>query len=250
VRLKDKTAIVTGGGRGNGRAIALGFAREGARVAVGDIDMAAAETTAREIRDLGCKSQAIQVDVANWASVEKMAEQAWSDFGRVDILVNNAGVIGRIPFLDISEEEWDRVLDINLKGPFLCSQAVARRMARDGKGGVIINISSVNSEVTVPTTVHYCTSKGGVRTLTKGMAVALAPNKIRVVAIAPTLLLTDMSKERMADPNARAAMEKRIPLGRLEGPEVLVGAAVYLASDEASYVTGSTLFVDGGHLAM
>ena len=250
MRLKNKVAIVTGGGRGNGRAIALGFAREGAHVVIADINQETAETVAQEIRDLDRQALALWVDVTDRASVEKVVEQAWTELGRVDILVNNAGVIGRVPFLEVSEEEWDKVLDINLKGVFLCSQVVAKRMAEAGSGGVIINITSIMTERTTSTTVPYCASKGGVRTLTKGMAVALAPHNIRVVAISPCIIWTDMSNALLSDPSIRENILRRIPLNRIAKPEVLVGAAVFLASDEASYVTGSTVSIDGGMSAM
>ena len=250
MRLKDKVAIVTGGGRGNGRAIALGFAREGAHVVIADINQETAETVAQEIRDLDRQALALWVDVTDRASVEKMVEQAWTELGRVDILVNNAGVIGRVPFLEVSEEEWDRVLDINLKGAFLCGQAVAKRMVEAGNGGVIINITSIMTERTTPTTVPYCASKGGLRTLTKGMAVALAPYNIRVNAISPCIIWTDMSDALLSKTEVRDTIRSKIPLNRIAEPEVLVGAAIYLASDESSYVTGSTLSVDGGMSAM
>lgn len=250
MRLEDKVAIVTGAGRGNGRAIALGYAKEGAHLVIADIDTKTAESTAQEIRDLGRRAVAVYVDVADRKSVEGMVGRAYGEFGKVDILVNNAGVIGRVPFLEVSEEEWDRVIDINLKGPFLCSQAVAKGMVEAGSGGVIINITTIMTERTTPTTVPYCTSKGGVRSLTKGMAVALAPYNIRVATIAPCIIWTDMSDALLSQPSVREAMVSKIPLGRIAKPEVLVGAAIFLASEEANYVTGSTIFVDGGMMAM
>jgi len=250
VRLENKVAIVTGGGRGNGRAIALGFAREGADVAVADINLDNAKSVAGGIRDLGRRGFPVRVDVADRVSVENMVEEVYKEFDRVDILVNNAGVIGRVPFLEVSEEEWDRVLDINLKGAFLCGQAVAKRMVEAGNGGVIINITSIMTERTTPTTVPYCASKGGLRTLTNGMAVALAPYNIRVNAISPPIIWTDMSDALLSKTEVRETIRSKIPLNRIAEPEVLVGAAIYLASDESSYVTGSTLSVDGGMSAM
>jgi glucose 1-dehydrogenase len=171
------------------------------------------------------------------------------EFGRVDILVSNAGVIGRYDFLEITEEEWDRVMDINLKGTFLCGQAFARQMVKQGSG-VIINIASVNADSLNPTTVHYCTSKGGVRTLTKGMALALAKAGVRVNAIGPGPVYTNLSKERLDDPQALAATVAHIPMGRVAQSADLTGAALFLASDDSAYVTGITLFVDGGWLTM
>lgn len=250
MRLEDKVAIVTGAARGNGRAIALGFAQEGAHLVIADIDRETAQATAREIQDLDRKALALYVDVADKRSVAEMVERAYGEFGKVDILVNNAGVIGRDPFLEVTEEEWDRVLDINLKGSFLCGQAVAKRMVETESGGVIINISTIMTERTTATTVPYCASKGGVSTLTKGMAVALAPHNIRVAAIAPCIVWTDMSDALLSQPSVREAILNKIPLKRIAKPQALVGAAVFLASDEANYVTGSTIFVDGGMLAM
>jgi len=159
-------------------------------------------------------------------------------------------VIGRDPFLELSEREWDRVLDVNLKGVFLCSQTVAKRMVEAGSGGVIMNLSPVMTENTTSTTVPYCARKGGVRTLTKDMAVALAPHNIRVVAIAACIIWTDMSDALLSDPSVREACLRRSPLKRITRCEVLVGPAVFLASDDASYVTGSSVFVHGGMLAL
>lgn len=250
MRLENKVAIVTGGARGNGLAIAKGFAKEGAHLVIADIDMEAAEASAREIQELDRRAIAVHVDVADKRSVEEMVERAYGEFGKVDILVSNAGVIGRVPFLEVSEEEWDRVLDINLKGAFLCGQAVAKRMVEAGNGSAIINITSIMTERTTPTTVPYCASKGGVRTLTKGMAVSLAPYNIRVNAISPCIIWTDMSNALLSKPEVRENILSKIPLNRIAEPEVLVGAAIYLASDESSYVTGSTVSVDGCMSAM
>lgn len=250
MRLENKVAIVTGGGRGNGRAMALGFAREGADVAVADINLDNAESVADEIQDLGRRGFPVRVDVADRVSVEKMVEEVYGEFDRADILINNAGVIGRDPFLEVSEEEWERIMDINLKGPFLCSQAVAERMIQAENGGVIINITSIMTERTSATTVPYCVSKGGLRTLTKGMAVALAPYDIRVNAIAPCIVWTDMSDALLSQPAVRENILKKIPLNRIARSKDLVGAAVFLASDESSYITGSTISVNGGMAAV
>src|SRR6266700_2126673 len=189
------------------------------------------------------------VNVTKSAEVNSLLQWTVKEFGRVDILVNNAGVIGRYDFLEISESEWDRVIDINLKGTFLCGQAFARQM-KEQDGGVIINIASVNAESVNPTTVHYCVSKGGVRTLTKAMALAMAQAGVRVNAIGPGPVYTNLSKDRLDDPQALAATLAHIPMGRVAQSSDLAGAAVFLASDDSAYVTGITLYVDGGWLTI
>jgi NAD(P)-dependent dehydrogenase (short-subunit alcohol dehydrogenase family) len=248
-RLDGKVAVVTGAGSGNGRAIALGFAREGARVLVADVDEAAAEATAGLAREQGWGDQVAvcPVDVADGASVRAMVEEAEGRFGRIDVLVSNAGITNRQEFLDLTEELFDRVIAVNLRGVFLCGLYCGRRMAATG-GGAIINIASVNSEVAASNTAPYCASKGGVQMLTRSMAVSLAPHKIRVNAIGPGTIRTNINRDRLDRPGATEAEAKRVPLGRLGTPEDLVGPAVFLASNESTYVTGHTLFVDGGFL--
>jgi NAD(P)-dependent dehydrogenase (short-subunit alcohol dehydrogenase family) len=244
-RLHGRVAAVTGAGQGNGRAIAEAFVREGAAVMVADLDAGLAQDTAGELE----RSAAIAMDVRSADDAARMVAETVSRFGRLDVLVNNAGVIGRHDFFDITEEEWDRVIDVNLKGGFLCAQAAARRMKEQG-GGVIINLASVNAISVNPTTVHYCVSKGGVVTLTRAMALALAKHGIRVNAIGPGPVETNLSRDRLADPEAYAATVAHIPMGRVAQPQDLAGAATFLASDESAYVTGITLFVDGGWLTM
>jgi len=249
MRLQDRVAVITGAAQGNGRAIAEAFAREGASTVIADISAEAARATAQEIASIGQASIGLYVDVTKAADVNNLLAQSIKEFGRVDILVNNAGVIGRYDFLEISELEWDRVMDINLKGTFLCGQAFARHMKERG-GGVIINIASVNAESVNPTTVHYCVSKGGVRTLTKAMALAMAQAGVRVNAIGPGPVYTNLSKDRLDDPQALAATLAHIPMGRVAQSSDLGGAAVFLASDDSAYVTGITLYVDGGWLTI
>ncbi len=232
-RLKDRVAVVTGAAQGNGRAFSEAFAEEGAHVLVVDIQREVAERTAQEI---GRGAIALAADVSLAADAVRIIEDSVSFFGRVDVFVNSAGVIGRFDFLEISEAEWDRVMNVNLKGTFLCGQAAARQMVTQGSGS-IINIASVNAESLNPSTVHYCTSKGAVQTLTKGMALALAGRGVRVNAIGH-------------DPKVLRATLARIPMGRVAHPDDLKGAAIFLASDESAYVTGITLFVDGGWLTV
>lgn len=251
MRLKDKNAIVTGAGSGIGRAIAVGYAAEGARVVAADLNLHGAQTTADRIRSAGGQAIAVEVDVSRRPQVEAMVSAALAAYGRVHILLSAAGIGPVAHFLDLTEDEWDRVLDVNLKGLFLCGQAVARHMAQAG-GGVIINITSQLSEVAQAECAPYLASKGGGKMLTKAMAVDLAPHGIRVNALAPGLTNTGMSK--MGTEEARASrkrlIERHIPLGRAAEPEEMVGAAIFLASDESSYVTGASFVVDGGYLAV
>jgi NAD(P)-dependent dehydrogenase (short-subunit alcohol dehydrogenase family) len=250
MRLENKVAVVTGGARGNGLAIAKGFAQEGAHLVLADTDLETAEASAQEIRALGVRAVAVKTDVTDRQSVADMVDRAYEEFGRVDILVSNAGVMGRFPFMEVTDDEWDRVMDVNLKGVFICGQEVAKRMIEAGTGGSIIHITSIMTERTTATTVPYCTSKGGVRTLTKGMAVALAPHGIRVNAISPCIIWTDMNDDMMRKESVQEMFKAKIPLNCIARPPVIVGAAIYLVSDESDYVTGSTLSVDGGMSAM
>ncbi len=249
MKLKDKVAIVTGAGRGIGLAIARRFAEEGAKVALGDIDRKAVEENARQIAREGGHALGVRVDVARKAELERFVERTIRTFGPVDILVNNAAYQPRqSSFFEIPEAEWDRIIDVNLKGPFLLSQLVARQMV--GRGGVIINLASVNSVVAHPDLVPYAASKGGISMLTKGMAVALAPYGIRVVAIGPGTIQTAATADLLKDPEALARVLSRTPLGRIGRPEEIAAVAAFLASDEAGYMTGTTVYVDGGRLAL
>ena len=250
VRLEGKNAIVTGAGSGIGRAIAIGYAREGARVVAGDIDSATVAGTVETIRAAGGEAIAVRVDVARKAEVDALFAAALEAWGRVHILVSVPGVSTTRAFLDLPEDEWDRVVDVSLKGHYLCGQAAARHMAEHG-GGAIVNISSICDEVAQANYSHYVASKGGVRMLTKAMAMELAAHGIRVNAIAPGP--TDTGSEAMKREYApiRRKVLPRVPMGRLAQPEEMVGAAVFLACEsESSYVTGISLPVDGGYLAM
>lgn len=249
-RLQGRCAIVTGAGSGIGRAIALGYAAEGAQVVCADINAATAQKTAGEISAGGGQALAVEVDVSRRDQVQALVSSALSAFGRIHVLLAAAGIGPVAPFLDLDEADWDRVIAVNLKGLFLCGQAVARHMAQAG-GGVIINITSQLSEVVQAASAHYMATKGGGKQLTKAMAVELAPYNIRVNALAPGLTDTGMSKKATEEQRAaRSKIVEHIPMGRPALPQEMVGAAVFLASDEASYVTGTTLFVDGGYLAI
>jgi len=249
-RLADSTAIVTGAGSGIGQAIATGFAREGARVACADIREERAQATAERIRTAGGEAFAIAVDVSDRRQVEAMLEQALRRFAVVDVLLSAAGISARDSFLDVTDEDWNRVLAVNLKGLFLCGQVVGRHMAERGRGA-IINVTSQLEGVAQPHCAPYLASKGGGRMLTRGMAVDLAPTGVRVNALAPGLTNTNLSP-RDTEEGRRYTAEtvRHIPMGRPAEPAEMVGAAVYLASEEASYVTGTTLVVDGGYLAI
>ena len=244
-RLEGKVAIVTGSGSGNGRAITIGYAREGARVFGADIDEESARETAELAERAGGEVEPGYVDVADSASVQEMVRRAEQRFEGLDILVANAGIIARAEFLEHTEEMFDRIIGVNLRGVFLCGLYAGRRMA-ERQGGSIINIASVNSEVAASNTAAYCASKGGVQMLTRSMAVSLARHNIRVNAIGPGTIRTNINRDRLDRPGAVEAESRRVPLGRLGQPEDLIGAAIFLASDESAYVTGHTLFVDGG----
>ena len=249
--LKGKVAIVTGARRGMGRTHALKLADAGAKVVVSDISKEDCQKVVEEIKKEGGEALALKCDVSKKEDVEKMVAETIEKFGKLDILVNNAGICQFKPFLELTEEEWDRTLDINLKGYFLCTQAAAKKMAEQ-KSGTIVNISSVamgQQGIGFPNIVHYCASKGGIIGMTEALAVELAPHNIRVNAIAPGMIETPMIDPIKQDPKQAKALLGRIPLGRTGKPEEVSNLVLFLASDESSYMTGSTVVVDGGWLA-
>jgi len=245
MKLENKIGLVTGAGQGIGRAIALAFAGEGSTVIVNDINPETALSTAREIMAQGGTALPITADVSIRDDVSNMVEEIITNLGRIDILVNNAGVQTETPFMDLSEEEWDSIINVNLKGTFLCSQLVAREMAKQG-GGKIINISSVHQVLPRRNIAHYAASKGGVAMLTKVMALELASYKINVTCIAPGAIATAMNTSVLNSPQELAEINSKIPWRRMAEPEEVAQAAVYLASNDADYITGSTIYVDGG----
>jgi len=251
--LTNKVALVTGASRGIGRGIALILAQAGADVAVNYVSSEAeAEKVVVQIKNLGKKAISIRADVSKKEEVDFMVEEVIRQFGKIDILVNNAGIISFKPFLEMEEAEWQRVIDVNLKGQFLVAQVVARQMVKKGTGGRIINISSIASGQVgtgFPNLVHYCSSKGGVVAMTEAMALELGPHRINVNAIAPGAIETDMIKDMLVDEKSRQGFLARIPKGRIGKPEDIGAMAVFLASDESDYCTGATFYVDGGWLA-
>jgi glucose 1-dehydrogenase len=249
MRLKDKVAIVTGAATGIGQAIAVRFVQEGAAVVVDYVGAPEVpRATEEKIKAAGGRSVAIAADVAKADDVDALVRGTIASFGRLDIVVNNAGVERKAAFVDYPLEELRKILDINLIGPFLVSQAAARHMIERGGGGRIINISSVHEDLPMPTNAAYCASKGGLRMLMRTIAVELAQHRITVNNIGPGAVYTPIDADVEAKPEIDKAWMEEIPVDRWGKPEEIAGLAVYLASDEAAYVTGSTYFIDGGLL--
>ncbi len=246
--LENKVAIVTGGSRGIGRAIALQFAEAGANVIVVSRTQADLQKVAEEISCLGRESLAIQADIAVKAEVDGMMAKAAERFGSVDILVNNAAVNVMRPLLELREDGWDKVMGVGLKGYFFCTQAAARLMV-SRRSGNIINIVSDAAVKAAPALGVYGIAKAGVLMMTKLFAVDLAPHNIRVNAIGPGMVKTRFSEPMWGNPDLRKLIEASIPLRRIAEPEEIAAVALFLASDAASYVTGETVFADGGTLA-
>ena len=246
MRLPGRVAAITGGALGIGRATALTFAGEGATVTLGDVQIEAAETVAAEIRGRGGKAIAVGLDVGDAAQVQAFVDHVVAEFGRLDIMFANAGIAHSAPFLEHPEAQWHRVLRVNLTGVFLCCQAAARQMVKQG-GGRIITTASINGFRGVENLAGYNAAKAGVIELTRTMAVELAQHRIAVNAIAPAQIDTRLT--RSLPEGARRRRVERIPMGRFGEPEEVAQAALFLASDDASYVTGHTLAVDGGYLA-
>jgi len=248
IDLKGRVALITGSGRGIGRAVAEAMAEAGADVVINDIDQNSIEEAVEELSKRGTRVIGVKADISKKTEVAHMFNQAASRLGQVDILVNNAGVIVRKAAEELTEEEWDRVLGVNLKAAFLCSQAAAPGMMRR-RWGRIINISSIMGATTVPPRAAYCASKGGIMALTRDLAVEWAQYGITVNSVAPGWTLTDFTREYFAREEVSRYLLERIPLKRFAQPEEIAGIVVFLASDLASYLTGETIFVDGGWMA-
>jgi len=245
--LSGKIAIVTGGNRGIGFAIARGLAGAGATAIIANRKAAEGQKAAQSLKKEGLKAAAIPVDVTDASSIAAMVEKAVSDFGKIDILVNNAGVVLRKPAADVSVEEWDYLMNINLRGVFFCCQAVGREMIKNKKGK-IINISSNVSHRLQPIRSVYCTSKAGMNHLTRALALEWAEHNINVNVLAPTVTITDINRKFFVEehPEALEWHLKLTPMGRVATPEDYVGTAIFLASSASDYVTGQVVFVDGG----
>ena len=243
--VKDKVVVVTGAARGIGRAVSERLIAGGAKVVWADIDISGIETTD--------SSLAVNCDVAQPADVAAVVEKTVATFGRIDGLVNNAGIIKAGDFLDYPIEDFDRVLGINLRGAFVMGQAVARQMVKQieagGTPGVIVNMSSINSVVGIPNQLGYCVSKGGIAQLNRVMALALAQHGIRVNAVGPGSIMTDILASTMKDPSAKHKILIRTPIGRVGEPDEVAQVTEFLLSEASSYITGETIFCDGGRLA-
>jgi L-rhamnose 1-dehydrogenase len=246
MRMNDKVAIVTGAARGIGRAIALRFGQEGASVAVVDLREAEGHETVRLIEAAGSQAMFVRTDVSDQDQVQAMVDTVVKQWGTIHILVNNAGICPFEGFLEMSEALWDQVLDVNLKGNFLCSQAVAKVMVEQGVRGRIIAVSSISSEFGGSSQAHYCASKAGINLLVKSMAISLGPYGITCNAVLPGTVETDINREALADPAVRDYWSKRAPLGRLGRPDDVAGPILFFASDDSDWCTGSMLVVDGG----
>ena len=256
MKFSDRVAIITGSAQGIGAATARAFAQEGAKVVVSDVNEVGGTALVKDIAAAGGTALFCRADVGEPDDATRLVQFTLAHFGRLDVLVNNAGIVHGAEFIDLAVEDFDRVLRVNLRGAFLCGQAAARQMLAQnpnpsGTRGVIINMSSVNAVLAIGTQVPYTVSKGALNQLTKVMAVALAPKGVRVMGIGPGSIATEMLKNAvLTNESARTRILSRTPLGRLGEPEEVARIAVFLASDDASYLTGTTVYPDGGRLGL
>jgi glucose 1-dehydrogenase len=248
MKLKDKVAIITGATKGIGLACAQEFAREGARVVLSGRTESRGEAAAEEIRAGGGDALFVRCDVSEKAEVDALVQATVKQFGQIDVVVNNAGVNHSAKFFDISEEDWDWVMSVDLKGTFLLSQAAARVMVEKGTPGVIVNLSSVMAVLALADQVPYCAAKGGVNQLTKALALALADYGIRVNAIGPGPVLTELMQRVVHNKEKEAELLSRLPIGRIAECREIARVAVFLASDDSSFFTGQCLYPDGGRM--
>lgn len=250
MRLENKVALVTGAAAGIGLACAKSLAKEGAKVVMADVATERGEAAAEAIRGDGGEALFVTCDVGEKAEVDALVARSVEAFGKLDIAIANAGIVHACDFLELEEEDWDRVLRVNLKGVFLTGQAAARQMVKQGTGGAIINMSSVNGVMAIPTITPYVVSKGGVNQLTKAMALSLADKNIRVNAIGPGSIHTEVFESVANDPAKMEGILSRTPMGRVGDPSEIGSVAVFLASEDSSYMTGQTIYPDGGRLAL
>lgn len=245
MKLQDRVAVITGAAQGIGRACAERFLAEGAKVVVGDVNEARLAATAR---DIGPPERVLAVvtDVSRKEQVDALVAKAVARFGRLDVMVNNAGICPIVPFLDVTEETYDKVLNVNLKGAFFGTQAAGRQMIAQGRGGVIINMSSINSGLANPNVAPYAISKGGMNQVTGTAAVAFAPYGIRVAGVGPGTIMSEMVAGDFVNSAGHKAIMMRTPMGRYGQPEEVASVVAFLASDDASYITGETIYPDGG----
>ncbi len=248
--LTGKSTIITGGAGGIGYACAERFVKEGARVMIADVDAEKGAEAAARLSADGGTALFCQTDVGDKAAVNALMAETMQAFGRIDVLINNAAILRVADFFELSEEDFDDSVRINLKGYFLCGQAAARQMRAQGGGGSIINMSSVQAKIAAPNILPYVTCKGGVNQLTVAMSQALATENIRVNAIGPGTILTEMAKAFLSDEAAQAKVLSRTPMGRCGEPEEIAGIAVFLAGNDSSYVTGQCIYADGGRLGL
>jgi NAD(P)-dependent dehydrogenase (short-subunit alcohol dehydrogenase family) len=247
MKLKGKVALITGAGRGIGRGIAEVFADEGADVAVNDIaDMPQAEAVAEWIRSKGRRVITVHADVAKRADVEPMIDRVWRELGPIDILVNNAGIETIVPFLELTDDQWTRLVDVNLRGAWLCSQVFCRRAIAEGRTGSIVHIGSIQAAKVLPGRTHYAPAKLGLEALTRNMSAEVTPQGIRVNCVHPGLIDTPMTAWVMQNAEILPQILAQISLARAGHPHEIGKVAAFFASDEASYLTGQSIFVDGG----
>jgi glucose 1-dehydrogenase/3-oxoacyl-[acyl-carrier protein] reductase len=247
VRLKDKVALVTGASRGIGRGIAEVFADEGAHVAVNYLGSPGkAEEVASYVRSKGRGAMTVKADVASRTDVEVMVDRVWKELGPIDILINNAGIETIVPFLELTDEQWTRLTDVNLRGNWLCSQVVCRRLVEGNRQGSIVNIGSIQAAKVLPGRTHYAPTKLGLEALTRNMSAEMTPLGIRVNCVHPGLIETDMTEWVMKSPDILPLVLAQISLGRAGQPREVGQVVAFFASDEASYLTGQSVHVDGG----